>query len=276
MTDISGKRVLITGGAGGIGRKLADKLAQGGAGIVLWDIDADGLERAQVELSGAGFSVDTYTCDLTNREEIKAVAAQTLAASGAIDILVNNAGVVSGKHLLELSEAEIERTFQVNALALFWTVRAFLPGMLERDEGHIVTIASAAGLAGTARLTDYCASKFAAVGFDESLRLELRQMDSNVMTTVVCPFFVDTGMFGGARTRFSWLLPILNPDSVVKRTVKAIRQDRRRLLMPWFMYTSGLSRMLPVSWYDGLMAFLGVSRSMDEFHGGPGSETPKS
>lgn len=270
MTDINGKRALITGSASGIGRLLASRLADAGARLVLWDIDAAGLSRAQAELADAGFEVDIYTCDLASREEIAAVAARTLSECGPIDILINNAGIVSGKNLLDISDAEIERTFQVNTLSLFWTVRAMLPSMLERDSGHLVTIASAAGLAGTARLTDYCSSKFAAVGFDESLRLELKQQNSKVITTVVCPFYTDTGMFDGVKTRFSWLLPILKPEAVVERIVNAIRRDQRRVVMPWFVYTSWPSRVLPVDWFDALMSFFGVSHSMDEFRHGAG------
>jgi all-trans-retinol dehydrogenase (NAD+) len=267
MTDIRGSRALITGAASGIGSLLAADLGRAGASLVLWDIDAEGLGAARAELRGAGCDVDIYVCDLTRREDIEGAAAQTLAESGPVDILVNNAGVVSGKTLLDISPAEIERTFQVNTLALFWTARAFLPGMLGRDSGHIVTIASAAGLAGTSKLTDYCSSKFAAVGFDESLRVELKRMNSKVVTTVVCPFYTDTGMFDGVRTRFPWLLPILKPDSVVRRIVGAIERDRRRLVMPWFVYSSWPSRLLPVNWFDAMMAFFGVSRSMDEFRG---------
>jgi len=270
MADIKGKRALITGSASGIGRLLANRLAGAGAKLVLWDIDPAGLSRAQAALTDAGYEADIYTCDLASREEIAVVAARTLAESGAIDILINNAGIVSGKNLLDLSDEEIERTFQVNALALFWTVRAFPPSMLERDSGHLVTIASAAGLIGTAKLTDYCSSKFAAVGFDESLRLELEQPNSKVITTVVCPFYTDTGMFDGVRTRFSWLLPILKPDVVARRIANAIQRDRRRVVMPWFVYTSWPSRLLPVDWFDALMSFFGVSRSMDEFRRGAG------
>ena len=270
MTDINNRCALITGAASGIGRLLATRLASLGARLVLWDIDTTGLSQAHAELSGAGQKADVYTCDLTSREEIAAVAAQTLAQSGPIDILINNAGIVSGKNLLDISDREIERTFQVNTLALFWTVRAFLPSMLERDSGHVVTVASAAGLAGTAKLTDYCSSKFAAVGFDEALRLELKQQDSKIITTVVCPFYTDTGMFDGVKTRFSWLLPILQPEDVAERILKAIQGDRRRLVMPWFVYTTWPSRLLPVDWFDALMAFFGVSHSMDEFRGGAG------
>jgi len=268
MTDINGKRALITGAASGIGKLLAMQLAHKGADLVLWDIDSAGLDLAQAELTGAGYKADIYPCDLTSREEIAAVAAQTLAESGPVDILVNNAGIVSGKNLLDISDQEIVRTFDVNTLALFWTVRAFLPSMLERNSGHVVTVASAAGLAGTAKLTDYCSSKFAAVGFDESLRLELKQQGSNVVTTLVCPFYIDTGMFDGVKTRFSWLLPILRPEDVVRRMVNAIRKDRRRLVMPWFVYSSWPIRLLPVAWFDALMGFFGISHSMDDFRGG--------
>jgi all-trans-retinol dehydrogenase (NAD+) len=236
MTDINGSRALITGAASGIGRLLARELGKAGASLALWDIDAEGLSDARAELRSAGCDVDIYVCDLTRRE-------------------------------VDISPAEIERTFQVNTLALFWTAKAFLPGMLERDRGHLVTIASAAGLAGTSKLTDYCSSKFAAVGFDESLRVELKRQGSRIVTTVVCPFYTDTGMFEGVRTRFPWLLPILDPEYVVRRTLRAIEKDRRRLVMPRFVYTGWPSRLLPVDWFDAMMAFFGISHSMDDFRG---------
>ena len=268
MTNVKNSRVLITGAASGIGRLLALRLAESGARVVLWDIDQDGLEEARADLAAAGHSADAFICDLTNREEIAAVASRTLASGGPIDVLINNAGIVSGHYLLDLSDEDIERTFQVNTLALFWTVRAFLPAMLEQGSGHIVTIASAASLAGAPKLTDYCSSKSAAFGFDEALRLELKKQDSDIVTTIVCPYYIDTGMFDGVKTRFSWLLPILKPEDVVRRIINAIRKDRRRLVMPWFIYSSWLSRLLPVAWYDALMDFFGVTRSMDEFQGG--------
>jgi all-trans-retinol dehydrogenase (NAD+) len=133
----------------------------------------------------------------------------------------------------------------------------------------VVTIASAAGLAGTARLTDYCASKHAAVGFDESLRLELKRLGHPIRTTVVCPFFIDTGMFDGVKTRFPWLLPILRTDYVVRRILGAIEGDRGRLVMPRFLMVLPLVRLLPPGPFDALLGFFGVNRSMDEFKGRP-------
>jgi all-trans-retinol dehydrogenase (NAD+) len=259
--------MLITGAANGIGRLLALGAAARGARVTLLDRDQAGLLEAQAEIHQAGGDAAGFMVDLCDRDAIQATAARVLATRGPVDILVNNAGIVTGRTLLECSDAAIERTFQVNTLALFWTVRALLPAMIARGRGHVVTIASAAGLAGTSRLTDYCASKFAAVGFDESLRLELKRLGLPIRTTVVCPYYVDTGMFRGVRTRFPWLLPILRPDYVAARILSAIQGDRRRLVLPRFVMAVLLARVLPLDLFDGLMRFFGVDRSMDEFAG---------
>jgi all-trans-retinol dehydrogenase (NAD+) len=269
MSEFAGRRVVITGAASGLGLLMARKIAARGAVVALWDVNGDGLAAARRELEAAGRTVETDVVNLTSREAIDAAAAAVLAR-GPVDILINNAGVVTGKTLLEATPAEIERTFDVNVLALFWTTRAFLPGMLARDRGHVVTIASAAGLVGTAKMTDYCASKHAAVGFDESLRLELRRQKSRVVTTVVCPFYISTGMFAGVQTRFPAILPILDPERVTDRIVEAIARDRRRLILPPVVRTTWLGRLLPTGAFDSIMEFLGINRSMDEFTGRPG------
>ncbi|MEM7082202.1 MAG: SDR family oxidoreductase [Pseudomonadota bacterium] len=267
MTDVAGKRVLITGGASGLGRQLAEEMAARGAKLSLWDIDGAGLERAAKELSERGAEVHTEVCDLTDRHAIERSAARMRDADLHVDVLVNNAGIVSGGFLLDISDEQIERTFAVNTLALFWMTRAFLPDMINAGGGHIVTVASAGGFTGTAKQTDYSASKFAAFGFDEALRVELKKLGSPVMTTVVCPFYVDTGMFAGVKTRFSWLLPILSQNYVVERMVTAIEANKRRLIMPRMVYSVFLMRLLPVSAMDALMRFFGVSKTMDEFTG---------
>jgi all-trans-retinol dehydrogenase (NAD+) len=267
MTELAGKNVLITGAASGIGRLMAGKIAARGSRLILWDLDTRGLDGLRAELAAKGAAVQAYGCDLAQRDAIQATAARVLQDCGPVDVLINNAGIVNGKSLLDSSDDEIERTFRVNTLALFTTTRAFLPGMLERGAGHVVNIASAAGLAGVPRLADYSASKFAVVGFDESLRLELRRQRSAVVTTIVCPFYIDTGMFRGARTRFPRLLPILAPDDAAGRIVRAIEADRRRLVMPRFVLAALLVRALPPGAFDALMTFFGITRSMDEFTG---------
>ena len=270
MSDYTGRKVLVTGAASGLGRLMALKISAAGGELVLWDVDRAGLEAVRGEIARTGRPASVYPCDLTDRHAIAASARQTLADHGGIDILINNAGVVSGKGLLEISDESIQRTFDVNALALFWTTRAFLPGMIARDRGHVVTIASAAGIVGTSRLVDYCASKHAAVGFNESLRLELRRQRSHVRTTVVCPFYISTGMFAGVKTRFPLLLPILEPEYVVTRIVEAVERNRARVILPRLVFATFLARLLPVPLFDATMEFLGVNRSMDEFTGRAG------
>jgi all-trans-retinol dehydrogenase (NAD+) len=157
----------------------------------------------------------------------------------------------------------------VNILAHFWTGKAFLPSMLERNSGHIVTIASAAGILGVRGLADYSASKFAAFGFNESLRMELRRLKSSVRTTIVCPFFIDTGMFAGVTTRFPFIFPILEPEYVARRIVKGVLKNRNRLIMPAAVYSVFLGRLFPARVLDSMIDFLGINAAMDAFTGRP-------
>lgn len=267
MSFFDGKTVLITGGANGIGRLLALRTADLGANIVLLDLDESALAKIDKEITAKGVKCFSAICDVSNVVEVKQVASSLKDASVSVDVLINNAGVVSGKPLLDISDESIRRTFDVNTLALFWTTRAFLPDMIDRDDGVIVTIASAGGLIGAANLTDYNASKFAAVGFDESLRYELRRSKSRVRTLVVCPFFIDSKMFAGAKTRFSLLLPLLEESYVVDKILRGIERRKQRLVMPRFVGLNYALRILPVRLFDWTADFFGVNRTMDDFVG---------
>jgi len=272
MTTIASKHVLITGGASGIGRGLALRCAALGADVTILDVDERGaMDAAAAASEGCACHAAGYACDVGDRDQVAAVAGRVLADAGPVDILINNAGVVSGKPLLELSDEQIERTFRVNALAPFWVTRAFLPSMIGRGAGHVVTVASAAGLIGTPRQTDYAASKHAAVGFTEALRFELKRSAPHVRVTVVCPFYVDTGMFAGVKTRFPRLLPILRQDDVEEAIIDAVQHDRSRVVMPPLVRTLPAMRLLPVWAFDLLAGFFGITKSMDEFtgRGGP-------
>ncbi len=270
MSRIEGSTILITGAGCGIGRLMALKLAARGGRLVLWDINQDNLEQVRDELARVGREVHAFKCDVSDRRAVYATAQEVLRRVGGVDILINNAGVVSGKTFLECSDQQIERTLAVNTMALFWTTKAFLPRMIQVNRGHLVTISSAAGLVGTPGLADYCASKFAAFGFDEALRGEFRKNHLNIKTTVVCPYYIDTGMFEGVKTRFPLLLPILKEGQVAERIVRAIRRNRPRLFLPPLVYTVPLTRILPVSLMDRLLDFLGVTHTMDEFKGRQG------
>lgn len=261
------KRVLITGGALGLGRHMARLIAVKGAELVLWDVNEAALSETKAELSIAGYKCTTYVVDVSKAEHVKRAAERVKSELGPVDILINNAGVISGKFLLDLTDRDIERTFGVNSLALFWTTRAFLPGMIARKTGHIVTIASAAGLVATVRQTDYAASKHAAVGFDEALRCELHyQGHADILTTVVCPYYIATGMFDGAKAS-SPLLPVADAQRTARQIVDGISRGQRRLFLPPAVAVSYVGRVLTTSLFDRAVRLLGVNRSMDNFRG---------
>lgn len=275
MRDVAGRVVLVTGGASGIGRLLALDFARLGAKAAVWDLNAPAMKALEEEARAAGLSIVTSPCDVSDRGAVYRKARELEASLGPVDILVNNAGIVSGKTLLEIPDEKIEQSFGVNVLALFWTTRAFLPSMLERNRGHIVTIASAAGLIGVRGLADYSAGKFAAVGFDESLRMELRRLKSAVRTTVVCPYFIDTGMFEGVKTRFPFILPILKSEYAARRILGAVLKNKKRLVMPRFIGHLLWLRALPPSVMDFFAGVFGVSHAMDEFKGRRSGEENK-
>ena len=263
-TTIDGARVLVTGAGSGIGRLMAlDAAARGAAEVLVWDLSADSGDAVRDEITAAGSRARAFEVNVADSAQVETVAKRT----GPVDILINCAGVVTGKKLLDADEDAIRRVYDVNTLALYWTTRAFLPGMLERDRGAVVNIASAAGLTGVARQTDYSASKWATVGFTESLRSELRAEGSSVGTLVVCPFYINTGMFDGVRTKFPRLLPILEETDVSARVLDAIEAGREQLVMPPLVRLVPGVRLLPTRAFDKVMDFLGVNQTMDHFTG---------
>jgi all-trans-retinol dehydrogenase (NAD+) len=175
--------------------------------------------------------------------------------------------VVAGATLLELTDEQIEQVMAVNAMAPFWCTRAVLPGMVARSRGHIVTIASMAAAMGVPRLVDYAASKHAAYGFAEALRVELARTAPQLQTTVVLPFYIDTGMFDGAQTRVPWLLPILSEERVSQRVITAIERNEPRVILPPLGRAAFVGQLLPPRWFDALARSLGVHGSMDRFSG---------
>lgn len=266
---LSGSTVLVTGGGSGLGRRMALEAARRGARVLIWDISADGGTDVRDQIRSAGGVAEAQAVNVADRDSVKEAA----AAAGPVDVLINNAGVVTGRLLLDAADEDIQRTFNVNVMALYWVTRAFLPGMVQRSRGTVVTVASAAGLVGVARQTDYSASKFAAFGFNESLRAELRAGKTGVDTLVVCPYYIDTGMFDGVRTRFPRLLPILKEEVVAAKVLDGIENGRRKLVLPPLVNLVPAARLLPVGAFDRLMDVLGINRTMDKFTGRPAEAT---
>ncbi|XP_063701324.1 short-chain dehydrogenase/reductase family 16C member 6 [Culicoides brevitarsis] len=229
--DLKGELALITGGGGGLGRLLALRLVRLGVKVIIWDINQDAIDETCKIITSMGGYCKGYVVDISKREEVYKMADEIRNRIGDVTLLFNNAGVVSGRLLLDTPDHMIERSFNVNAIAHFWTVKAFLPAMIEKDHGHIITIASMAGHVGISKLVDYCASKFAAVGFDESLRLELEILGCrNVHTTVICPYFIQaTGMFDDVHSRW---VPTLDSNHVADRIISGVRKNHKCVIVP--------------------------------------------
>lgn len=267
--DVKGYVVLVTGAGSGIGRRLAIKFAELGCKMVLWDINGELNEETAVIIRQKGGNVHTFVCDVSNRNGIYRTAEKVKERVGFVDILINNAGIVTGTNLLDCPDQAIIQTMQVNILAHFWTIKAFLPEMIERNSGHIVTISSAAGVIGLNKLTEYCASKFACVGLDESLRFELGMLQKHgVHMTLACPYYTDTGMFEGAQTRFPSILPVLDTEFVAEKIVQAILCNQEVLYVPRILYfIVALKGVLPAKCWSLVLRFTGSGQLMDHFSG---------
>jgi len=265
--DIRGDIVLVTGGGSGIGRLMCLKLAKLGATIVTWDINTAGNEETARMIEKEGGKVHTYTVDMSSREQIYSMAGKVQDEVGAVTILVNNAGIVSGSRLLDTPDAKIIRTFDVNILAHFWTIKAFLPTMIEKKRGHVVNVASLAGYSGTNKLVDYCSSKFAAVGLDEAFRVEIFTQGHSeyIKTTCICPYYINTGMFSGVQSK---IIPILEPSYVADRAVNGILSNQEVVLVPgWTFMLIALKSVLPAEGFMKLSQAFGLNCSMDQFTG---------
>jgi all-trans-retinol dehydrogenase (NAD+) len=262
---VKGDVVVITGGAMGLGRLLALRFAALGAVVLIWDLHEDlGLELVR-EIEDSGGQARFYHVDVTNRDRVYDAGEQVLRQFEAVDILVNNAGIVGGRPVLESSDDMIERTMAVNATSHFWTIKAFLPRMAKRNKGHIVSVASAAGIFGSPGMVDYGASKFAAIGLMLSLRQELQATGLfGVHTTVVCPSFIKTGMFEGVKpppyTRW------LTPEFVADQIVKAVRRNQWRVLVPSILSVMEfVAAVMPMWFVDWFIRITKTSSAMKNF-----------
>lgn len=267
MREFRGKRVLIAGGAMGIGRAIAERFAREGAGLLLADLNEAALPDAARAIEAAGGTAATYRVDVTDVESIAALRASVLADGGPIDVLVNSAGLVFGGAFLDVPLDRHHRTYRVNVEGTVNLTHAFLPDLLSRPEAGLVNIASASGYIGLPHGSTYASSKWAVIGFSESIRLELElQRRGNVAVTTVCPSYVRTGLFEGARAPL--LTPLLTPERLADLVVRGVRRKRTFVRAPWIVHTLPLLRgLLPVRVFDRVIGAFGVSRSMLDWKG---------
>ena len=268
---VSGGVVLVTGAAMGMGRLYALRAAREGAGVViLWDVDADGLAKTAAEVTALGARAVVRQVDLADRTAI-AEAASACEAEGPLTLLVNNAGIVRGALFWDHSpERDIALTMDINALAPMYVTHAFLPDMMA-DAGRprrILNIASAAGTVSNPRMSVYAASKWAVIGWSDSLRLELEQQGfGHLKVTTFCPSYISTGMFDGARGPL--LTPLMTPEDAVDRAWQATIAGKPQLIAPATAQLGKVLRgLLPVRAWDfvGGKVF-GIYSTMDKFTG---------
>jgi len=207
MKNFKDKVAVITGGASGLGREFANKAAELGMRLVLADVQQDALDQARAELEARGVQVLAMLCDVRKGEQVQALADATMAKFGAVHLVFNNAGVGSGGLIWENSEADWEWVLGVNVWGVIHGVRIFTRLMLDcarRDpafEGHIVNTASMAGLLNAPTMGVYNVSKHAVVSLTETLYHDLQLVDAPIGASVLCPYFVPTGISQSHRNR---------------------------------------------------------------------------
>ncbi|XP_037049305.1 17-beta-hydroxysteroid dehydrogenase 13 [Bradysia coprophila] len=244
--DVTGAIVLVTGSGHGIGKQLSLQYARCGAILVCVDINEQSNKETVKEIQARGGRAYPYVCDVTSREKCSELQKIIEKEVGIVSILVNNAGIMPAKTIMQQSETEIRKTFDINVLAHLWLIQAFLPGMISQNKGHIVALSSVAGLAGLRNIVPYCGSKFAVRGMMEALSEELRPMNVNIKCTVVYPYMVDTGLCKKPYIRFKNLMKLLTPDEVAENIIKAQRRGLDNVTVPKvLMYVNNVARLFP-------------------------------
>ena len=209
MRDLDGKLAVITGGASGMGLAFAHRFATAGMKVVLGDIEVPALDAAVTGLRDVGADVLGVRCDVSDAASVHALASATDETFGAAHVICLNAGVAGSGDLHEQSLADWEWILGVNLMGVVHGLDAFLPGLIERDEGHVVVTSSVAGHTAYPGLGIYSATKHAAAVIAETLYNELASSGSRVGATALCPGFVDTGIFHSGRNRPEHLIDTL-------------------------------------------------------------------
>lgn len=224
--DVSGKTVVITGGASGIGEALVRAMAKAGAQVVIADLNEDAANALADEVGGIGVE-----CDVTKEADIQSVVAQTEERFGPVDVFVSNAGLGRGEpsHAASASNEVWQLNWDVHVMSHVYAARAVLPAMIERGGGYLVNMASAAGLLSQIGDAAYSATKHAAVSFAESLAIA--HADDGVKVSVICPQYVATPLIGLSAEDAVNTPALRTPEQVAQTVMEGIA-DERFLILP--------------------------------------------
>lgn len=261
------KTLLITGAASGIGKRFAEKIATfSGVKLVLWDRNPDQLNLIKQQLDSK-CTVTICDIDISDPKQIELEAGRLIKQNFLPDIIINCAGIVVGKYFHEHTSSDIERTVRINTTGSMWVVHAFLNDMMNRGSGNIVNLGSASGYIGNPRMSVYAASKWAILGWSESLRIEMKRLKTGIQVTTVIPSYINTGMFDGVKPPL--LTPILETDDIVDRMITGIAKGLDQIKAPFIVhFIPILKAILPASVFDWLAGnVFGVYNSMTSFKG---------
>jgi short-subunit dehydrogenase len=265
MKPLKDKTVLITGGASGIGKIMARLVLERKGKVIIWDIDQQKMDETITELSTVG-EVVGFLVDISKVEEIQVTAKKVKLSVGIVDVLINNAGIVAGKYFNDHSQVDIIKTMEINATAPMLITQAFLGDMLDQNSGHICNIASSGGLISNPKMSVYAASKWSLIGWSDSLRLEMKLLKKNIVVTTIMPYYINTGMFDGVRSKIS----ILEPEAASLTIIKAIENNKIMITIPGYIYrvTKLAQALFPIKIFDWFAGnVLGIYKTMDHFTG---------
>jgi short-subunit dehydrogenase len=264
---LAGKRALITGAGHGLGRAIALEFARSGAVIVVTDREPDRVATVVAEVKAFGADAIGYPLDVTVPEQVAAVRKRLHADRGPIDVLANNAGIVIGGPFLDVPLERHVNTVAVNLTGVLTVTHTFLPDLLSRPEARVVNIASASAIVALPLAASYAATKWAVLGFSESLREELKQAGHrHVQVSAVCPSYISTGLFDGAKPPL--LTKALTPEYVARAVRRAAERGTEFVLLPRSIrLLYAVAGVLPRPLYRQLCRLLGVSASMTGWRG---------
>ena len=222
--DIAGHHVLVTGSASGIGRAVAEQLADRGAILHLTDVDEEGLADARTSIAASGGNVATArTADVTSLDEVRELAAEVNTHTPAVDAVLNVAGIAIWGKVENMSAEQWQQVIDVNLMGPIHVIETFVPPMIEHGRrGHLVNVSSAAGLIGLPWHAAYSASKFGVRGVSEVLRFDLAQ--HGIAVTLACPGAVDTPLTDSMR--------IAGIDTSTAQFAKLRRRFQHRAVSP--------------------------------------------
>ncbi|KVV14032.1 SDR family oxidoreductase [Flavobacterium sp. TAB 87] len=265
MKKLENKTVLITGGASGIGKIMVRLLLERKAKVIIWDINQESINQTVSEFSTKG-SVFGNKVDVSSVDQIQETALKVKRELGIVDVVINNAGIIVGKFFSEHSLSEIAKTMEINANAPMFITKAFLDDMLNQNSGHICNIASSGGLVSNPKMSVYAASKWSLIGWSDSLRLEMKQLNKKVHVTTIMPYYINTGMFDGVQSKIA----ILEPEAAALTIVRAIQKNKKILSMPGYIYRftrlgQAIMSINVFDWFAGDV--LGIYKTMEHFTG---------